>query len=140
MNNDLVKNLIKKEELDKALTQAPTPGKHLLEPFKSKLWMNGVRVGIMEGYQVVESESEIHKNDADYWYVLEGEAEFILGGALTEEFVREGSNGDELGGKGIEGGQKITLRAGDELFIPAGDAHLWTADLVRMIIVKVKEK
>lgn len=138
--NEIFSNLIKKETLDEAFKAKPVPGKHLLEPFKSQFWANDIRIGVMEGYKVTETESEIHKKDADWWYCLEGEAEFICDGELTDSFVREGSNGDELGGKGIANGKKIILRVGDQLWIPAGEAHMWKAEMARMIIVKVPEK
>lgn len=65
-------------------------------------------------------ESEIHHKTADIWYVLDGNAEVVTGGALVGGRATEP---DEIRGTGIQGGKTATLEKGDVLHVPAGVPH-----------------
>jgi len=64
--------------------------------------------------------AEIHTQDADIVYVLDGTATLVTGGTATDAKVTES---DELRGSAIEGGQTQTLQKGDVIIIPAGVPH-----------------
>lgn len=64
--------------------------------------------------------AEVHVEDTDILYVLEGSATFVTGGRLVDgEEVSEG----ELRGSGVEGGESRQIGAGDVLVVPAGTPH-----------------
>ena len=95
----------------------------------------------MEDHEVSEAEAEVHKHEADLWIGLEGKAEFIYGGELVEPWIREGTHSNELGGEDIKGGTKVVLKAGDILYIPAGQPHMHTSSkTARMLIIKIPER
>ena len=133
--------LVTKAEITKILSQPPVRGKHQLEPLKSLFLGTKIPFGVMEDFGVSETEAEVHKHEADLWIGLEGEAEFVYGGELVEPLVREGSDGNELGGKSIKGGKKTILKQGDVLYVPAGQPHMHTSSkTARMLIIKIPEK
>lgn len=133
--------LITKKNIDEVLAQKPSSGKHHLEPIKSLFLSGKLPFGIMEDHEVGETEAEVHKLEGDLWHSLEGEAEFIYGGELVDPWVREGSNGNELGGKDIKNGTKVILKPGDWLWIPAGQPHSHKASgTARLVIIKIPEK
>lgn len=65
-------------------------------------------------------ESELHREFADAWYVLEGEATLVTGGAIAEG--REIGPG-EIRGRGVSGGEARVVGKGDFAFVPAGVPH-----------------
>lgn len=65
-------------------------------------------------------EAEIHQNDTDIFYILEGSATFVTGGDLVN--ARSTAAG-ELRGSAIAGGIDRQLSAGDVITIPAGVPH-----------------
>ena len=130
--------VIRGQEIQEILKKPPTKGKKHLEPLKSRFIAGEIPFGIMEDSEIAETESEIHKHEGDLWFCLEGEPEFICGGELISQRARDGSDGKELYGTGIEGGEKIVLFAGDWLWIPAGVPHLHRAvGTSRLIIIKL---
>ena len=130
--------VIRGREIQEILKKPPTKGKKHLEPLKSRLIAGEIPFGIMEDSEVAETESEIHKHEGDLWFCLEGEAEFVCGGELISERTRNDTDGKELYGTGIEGGEKIILFPGDWLWIPAGVPHLHRAlGTSRLIIIKL---
>ncbi|MDP3935321.1 MAG: hypothetical protein Q8Q46_03855 [Candidatus Giovannonibacteria bacterium] len=130
--------LTTKAEIDKTLSQKSVLGKHQLEPLKSLFLGGKIPFGIIEDYKISDTEAEVHKHEGDLWFCLEGEVEFIYGGELVEPWVREGSDGNELGGKGIKDGTKIILKKGDWLWIPHGQPHMhWAPKKARMAIIKI---
>jgi len=130
--------VIRGQEIQEILKKPPTKGKKHLEPLKSRFIAGEIPFGIMEDSEIAETESEIHKHEGDLWFCLEGEPEFICGGELISQRARDGSDGKELYGTGIEGGEKIVLSAGDWLWIPAGVPHLHrSSKTARLVIIKV---
>jgi mannose-6-phosphate isomerase-like protein (cupin superfamily) len=82
---------------------------------------------------------ELHQNFADIFHILDGHATVITGGHLVEE---KASGPGEIRGKGVEGGSRQELKAGDVVHIPAGMAHqmvLADGDSVTYFVVKVEE-
>lgn len=82
---------------------------------------------------------ELHQNFADIFYILDGHAAVITGGHLVEEKT---SGPGEIRGKGVEGGSRQEVKAGDVVHIPAGMPHqmvLADGDSVTYFVVKVEE-
>ncbi|MGC4054181.1 MAG: heme-binding protein [Paludibaculum sp.] len=64
--------------------------------------------------------AEIHNEDADIIYVLDGTATIVTGGTAVEaKAIAPG----ELRGTGINGGESRQLHKGDVLIVPAGTPH-----------------
>lgn len=63
--------------------------------------------------------ASLHEAQAELFYVIEGAATLLTGGALVTP-TRTGSN---LAGTGIEGGTRQAFGKGDFLLVPSGIAH-----------------
>ena len=68
---------------------------------------------------------EIHANEADLFYVIEGRATQVLGGDIVGS--RETGPGQIRGSK-IDGGQTYQLGKGDVMWVPKGHAALVPGD------------
>jgi len=66
--------------------------------------------------------SEMHNNTNHTFIIVDGEAEFITGGKMTEPKVIEPG---QTRGTGIEGGVSRHLTKGDVITIPAKTPHQW---------------
>ncbi|MBI2098123.1 MAG: cupin domain-containing protein [Candidatus Wildermuthbacteria bacterium] len=83
--------------------------------------------------------AEFHLANDDFFHVLEGEVEFVIGGKANGQ-VREGSNPADptLISSAIAGGETHLLKEGDAIHIPAGVWHQWgTTGPVRMMVFKI---
>lgn len=81
-------------------------------------------------------QSEVHDKETDIFYVVEGAATFVTGGAMVDS--KNTKPGQYLGA-GIKGGQTHQLKQGDVLVIPAGTPH-WFKEVPKSIsyyVVKV---
>jgi glc operon protein GlcG len=68
---------------------------------------------------------EVHEQDADIIYVLEGSAVFVTGGEIVGgKTVAPG----EIRGSDIKGGETRTISKGDVIIVPAGTPH-WFKDV-----------
>jgi len=65
-------------------------------------------------------QAEIHTQDADIIYVLEGTATMVTGGAAVDAKTIEPG---ELRGSAITGGETRELKKGDVMIVPAGVPH-----------------
>jgi len=65
-------------------------------------------------------EAEIHGNTTDVFSILNGEAEFLVGGEIVDPRT---TNPGEIRGPSIKGGASKKLAAGDMLIVPAGTPH-----------------
>ena len=86
-----------------------------------------------------DGEAEVHENFADVFYVLDGRAILVTGGAVTGARLTKPS---ETRGTSIEGGVRQELRAGDVAHVPAGLPHqmLVAGDkTVTCLVLKVEE-
>ena len=63
--------------------------------------------------------ASLHEAQAELFYVIDGAATLLTGGRLIEQT----RNGNNLSGKGIEGGVAQKFGKGDFLIVPSGVAH-----------------
>ena len=80
--------------------------------------------------------SELHANEADLFYVVEGDATQVLGGTVVDG--KETGPGQIRGSK-VEGGQTYQLGKGDVMWVPAGMPH-WFPEIrepLGYLLVKV---
>jgi mannose-6-phosphate isomerase-like protein (cupin superfamily) len=68
---------------------------------------------------------EVHMNEADLFYVIEGNATQVLGGTVVDG--KQTAAGQIRGSK-IDGGQTYQLGKGDVMWVPAGMPH-WFPDI-----------
>ncbi|MBY0503082.1 MAG: heme-binding protein [Bryobacteraceae bacterium] len=64
--------------------------------------------------------AEIHTEDADIVYVLDGTATFVTGGKALDA---KATGAGEMRGRAIEGGEVHQLKKGDVVIVPAGVPH-----------------
>jgi mannose-6-phosphate isomerase-like protein (cupin superfamily) len=84
--------------------------------------------------------AELHENFADLFFVLEGRAALVTGGAVAE--ARTIGPG-EIRGSSVEGGVRQELRAGDVAHVPSGLPHqmLVSGDkFVTCIVLKIQQE
>ncbi len=67
-------------------------------------------------------QAEVHNNDADIIYVLEGTATFVTGGTVVDG---KHIAADEIRGASIEGGETRMLKKGDVIIVPNNTPHLF---------------
>ncbi len=130
---------IPKSVTNETLAVPPTKGKRLLEPFKSA--SGGPHIFLLEDHEVV-NDAEVHRHEADLWICLEGEVKFIVGGEMVNPWAKQlpdgGEDTREIKAKEIANGTKYTMRAGDVLYIPAGQPHVHNTDkTARLYIIKI---
>lgn len=135
--------LVKKEYLDKVLSQESKDGKRNLEPLKSFATENSFPMTILEDKNV-SNRAEVHTHEDDLWFCLEGEVQFTYGGELINPVFKE-KNGvvdkREINADGIKNGITEVLKKGDWLYIPAGEPHQHNCKgLARLAIIKIPKK
>jgi mannose-6-phosphate isomerase-like protein (cupin superfamily) len=81
------------------------------------------RYKIQEGRRVTNGPAEIHENDTDIFYVVEGSATFVTGGTPVDK--KEIGPG-EYHAKELTGGVTRHLVKGDAIVIPNGIPHQFT--------------
>ncbi len=133
---------ITKQKIDETLASAPAKGKKLLEPLKSIAAENKLPINLLENAEVLDNKAEVHMEEGDLWLGLEGETTFIVGGELIDPFFSKGKDGvenkNELRAADIKNGEKIILKPGDWLWIPAGEPHRhFCAEVSRLAIIKI---
>src|SRR3989338_6296510 len=84
--------IIRKAEIDEPLSTEPSAGKRLLEPLKSLALEHGLPINILEDHQI-SNEAEVHRQEGDLWYCLEGEATFVYGGRMVNPEARTRPDG-----------------------------------------------
>jgi mannose-6-phosphate isomerase-like protein (cupin superfamily) len=93
----------------------------------------------MLSFRSRDGEAEVHDNFADVFYVLDGRAVLVTGGAVAgARLVKPG----ETRGSSIEGGARQELRAGDVAHVPAGLPHQMLVageQTVTCLVMKVQE-
>ena len=75
-------------------------------------------------------QSEVHADQTDIFYVVEGSATFVTGGTVTGG--RTAGPGQILG-TGIQGGRSHTLSKGDVIVIPKGTPH-WFKEVPELVV------
>lgn len=67
--------------------------------------------------------AEVHTQDTDIIYVLEGTATMVTGGTIVDG---KGTSPHEMRGRAISGGTAQPLRKGDLFIVPSGVPHWFT--------------
>src|SRR5205807_6075852 len=75
---------------------------------------------VMAGHRTGPGEVELHDQDTDIFYVIEGSATFVTGGKATG--MKEIAPGESRG-REISGGEEHHLTKGDIIVIPKGVPH-----------------
>jgi mannose-6-phosphate isomerase-like protein (cupin superfamily) len=70
----------------------------------------------------VQRGSEMHEHTNHVFIIVDGEAEFITGGKMTDP---KAESPGQMRGSGIEGGVSHHLSKGDVITIPAKTPHQW---------------
>jgi quercetin dioxygenase-like cupin family protein len=78
-------------------------------------------------------QSEVHADETDTFYIMEGSATFITGGKLVDG--KESGPG-QMRGSGIAGGTTHKLSAGDVITIPKGTPH-WFKEVPKLVVYYV---
>lgn len=133
---------VPKDQVTETLTIPPTPGKKLLEPFKTFSQSQALPFNILEDHQLLENDAEIHMHEADLWLCLEGEVTFTCDGEMENPWYKKLPDGTEdrreIKAKSIRHGSTYVLKPGDWLWIPAGVPHQHTCPgTTRLMIIKV---
>lgn len=71
-------------------------------------------------YRTSDGEAEVHEGQVDYFWIIAGESEVVVGGKAVE--ARETGPG-EIRGKGIAGGTATLMKRGGVAHIPAATPH-----------------
>ncbi len=74
-------------------------------------------------------QAEIHENETDIFYVVDGNATFVTGGTVIDS---RSTGPGQIRGTGIEGGETHQLDTGDLIVIPAGTPH-WFKEVPQSI-------
>lgn len=86
--------------------------------------------------RVKPGSAEVHEKETDIFYVVDGAATFVTGGAVIQP---KSSSPNQIVGTGINGGESRHISKGDVIVIPAGIPH-WFKDVdgsVNYLVVKV---
>ena len=82
---------------------------------------------------------ELHQNFADIFFILEGHATVVTGGKIVDE---KSTGPGEIRGKGVDGGTRQEVKAGDIVHIPAGMPHqtlVAEGETVTYFVIKAEE-
>jgi mannose-6-phosphate isomerase-like protein (cupin superfamily) len=74
-------------------------------------------------YRASVGNAAVHETEAELFYVIDGSATLVTGGALTDS-TRNGAN---LTGKAIQGGSSRKVAKGDFIMVPEGQPHWFSA-------------
>jgi mannose-6-phosphate isomerase-like protein (cupin superfamily) len=74
-------------------------------------------------YRRSPTPASLHVRMAEFFYVLDGEADLILGGTLTNPKCLNSSN---LAGDGVTGGETHHVKKGSYILVPENTAHYFT--------------
>jgi len=100
----------------------------------------GTQLKILARKQIIDTKAEIHDQEGDLWFCLEGSATFVLGGTLKNPTTFVATTNTTLA-SGIEGGKTILLHKGDWLYIPPKQAHQHTEPIeATLLIIKIPSK
>jgi mannose-6-phosphate isomerase-like protein (cupin superfamily) len=94
------------------------------------------RIAIFHDEKRVNDKHEVHDASDDIYYVTNGSATLMLGGSLVSP--QEISPG-EWRSDSASGGQSVTIKKGDVVFVPRGTPHQRTVTDKKftMVIIKV---
>ena len=78
---------------------------------------------VLAGRRVTGGNVEVHTQDTDIFYVVEGSATFVTGGTIADSTTTAPG---EIRGKATTGGVPHHLTKGDVIVIPKGIPHWFT--------------
>lgn len=78
-------------------------------------------------------QSEVHADETDTFYVMEGSATFVTGGKVVDGKT---TGPGQIRGSGIAGGAEHRLSAGDVIVIPKGTPH-WFKEVPKLVVYYV---
>lgn len=93
------------------------------------------RIAIFHDEKRENDMHEVHDGADDIYYVTNGSATLMMGGSLVD--AAEISPG-EWRAKTATGGQKVTIKKGDLVFVPRGTPHQRTATDKKFTMILVK--
>jgi mannose-6-phosphate isomerase-like protein (cupin superfamily) len=93
------------------------------------------RIAIFHDENRVDDLHEVHDGSDDIYYVTNGTATLMLGGSLVEP--NQISPG-EWRSKTATGGQKVTIKKGDLVFVPRGTPHQRTVTDKKFTMILIK--
>jgi mannose-6-phosphate isomerase-like protein (cupin superfamily) len=67
-----------------------------------------------------DGEAELHEHDVDFFVAEAGEATLVVGGNMRGPHI---TGPGEVRGTGIDGGDRVTMKVGDIVHIPANVPH-----------------
>jgi len=76
---------------------------------------------------------EVHENETDTFYIMEGGATFVTGGAVVGAKT---TGPGQIRGTSINGGTTHTLSKGDVITIPKGTPH-WYKEVPKLVVYYV---
>ncbi len=93
------------------------------------------RIAIFHDEKRVDDLHEVHDGSDDIYYVTNGTATLMLGGSLVAP--NQISPG-EWRSKTATGGQKVTIKKGDVVFVPRGTPHQRTVTDKKFTMILIK--
>lgn len=84
-------------------------------------------------YRASVGPANLHETENEIFYVLEGGATLVTGGALVEPTALRNGNRN---GAGVRGGQTRAVGAGDILFVAAGEPH-WFSAVDKLVVLSI---
>jgi quercetin dioxygenase-like cupin family protein len=78
-------------------------------------------------------QSEVHADETDTFYIMEGSATFVTGGTVVDGKT---TGPGQIRGSGIAGGTERKLSAGDVITIPKGTPH-WFKEVPSLVVYYV---
>lgn len=96
---------------------------------------NQTRIAIFHDEKREGDLHEVHDGSDDIYYVTSGTATLMLGGSLVDP--NQISPG-EWRAKAASGGQKVTIKKGDLIFVPRGTPHQRTVTDKKFTMILIK--
>jgi mannose-6-phosphate isomerase-like protein (cupin superfamily) len=93
------------------------------------------RIAIFHDENRVNDKHEVHDTSDDIYYVTNGTATLMLGGSLVSP--QEVSPGEWRAAEAT-GGQKVTIKKGDLVFVPRGTPHQRTVTDKKFTMILIK--
>ena len=83
--------------------------------------------------RVKGGQAEVHDDETDIFYIMEGSATLVTGGTLVDSKT---SSPGQIRGSGIDGGESRVLNQDDVIVIPKGTPH-WFKDVPKLVVYHV---